>query len=93
VHAAIEQQFGEVVAAVEQEIRAVAISRPMAQVLAVKAGSPGLWVCRRYRNRRDELIELAISIHPADRFTYSSVLRREWGGDARPATTAGKGDT
>ena len=91
VHAAIEQQFGEVVAAVEQEIRAVAISRPLAQALGVKAGSPGLWVCRKYRNRRDELIELTISIHPADRFSYSSVMRREWGGDARPNTAGRKG--
>jgi DNA-binding GntR family transcriptional regulator len=91
VHAAIEQQFGEVVAAVEQEIRAVAISRTLAQLLGVKAGSPGLWVCRKYRNRRDGLIELATSVHPADRFAYSSVLRREWGGDARAVTTAKKG--
>lgn len=84
VHAAIEQQFGEVVVAVEQEIRAVAITRAMAQALGVKAGSPGLWVCRKYRNRRNELIEMSISIHPADRFSYSTVLRREWGGERPP---------
>ncbi len=91
VHAAIEQQFGEVVAAVEQEIRAVAIGRKMALSLGVKPGSPGLWVCRKYRNRRGELIELTQSIHPADRFSYSSVLRREWGGGDQPSTAVRKG--
>lgn len=78
VHAAIEQQFGEVVASVEQEIRAVALTRTQAQALQAAPRSPALWVCRRYRNRQGELIELAISTHPADRFSYSTVLRREW---------------
>ena len=38
----------------------------VAQALGVKAGSPGLWVCRKYRNRRDELIELTIQPVRAD---------------------------
>lgn len=79
VHAAIEQQFGEVIVAVEQEIRAVALTRAEATVLNATPRSPGLWVSRRYRNRSGQLIELAISTHPADRFSYSTVLRREWG--------------
>lgn len=79
VHAVIEQQFGEVVVAVEQEIRAVALSAKEAEALNAKPRSPGLWICRRYRNRRGELIELAISTHPADRFSYTTVLQREWG--------------
>ncbi len=82
VHAVIEQQFGEVIAAVEQEIRAVALTTGQAQELNAKPRSPGLWICRRYRNRRGELIEVAISTHPADRFSYSTVLQREWGGGA-----------
>lgn len=79
VHAAIERQFGEVITTVEQEIRAVAIGAADARTLRVPARSPGLWVSRRYRNRQADLVELAISIHPADRFSYSTVLRREWG--------------
>lgn len=81
VHAAIEQQFGEVIVEVEQEIRAVAISGADAKTLDVPSRSPGLWVCRRYRNRQGQLVELATSIHPADRFSYNTVLRREWGVD------------
>lgn len=79
VHSAIEQQFGEVITEVEQEIRAVALSRAEAQALEAPAKSPALWVCRKYRNRLGQLVELAISTHPADRFSYSTVLRREWG--------------
>jgi len=84
VHALIEQQFGEVIAAVEQEIRAVALSAKEAAALNAKPRSPGLWICRRYRNRRGELIEVATSTHPADRFSYSTVLQREWHPGAGP---------
>lgn len=79
VHALIEQQFGEAIVAVEQEIRAVELSTEQAQALNAEPHSPGLWICRRYRNRRGQLIELAISTHPADRFSYSTVLQRAWG--------------
>jgi DNA-binding GntR family transcriptional regulator len=83
VHSAIEQQFGEVITEVEQEIRAVALSKAEAQALDAPVKSPALWVCRKYRNRLAQLVELAISTHPADRFSYSTVLRREWGAGGR----------
>ncbi|RYY96416.1 MAG: GntR family transcriptional regulator [Comamonadaceae bacterium] len=79
VHAAIEQQFGEVIAEVEQEIRAMALGKAEAEALGAQPRSPGLWIARRYRNRLGKLVQLAVSIHPADRFSYSTVLRREWG--------------
>jgi GntR family transcriptional regulator len=78
IYAAIEQQFGEVITEVEQEIRAIALAKADAATLEAKPRSPGLWVSRRYRNRLGQLVELAISTHPADRFSYSTVLRREW---------------
>lgn len=83
VHAAIEEQFGERIHEVEQEIRAVALTRRQAALLQAPARSPGLWVCRRYRNGRGQLVELAESTHPADRFSYSTVLRRQWEPEAR----------
>lgn len=89
VYAAVEEQFGEVVATVEQEIRAIALTRAQADDLQTAPRSPALWVCRRYRNCQGELIELAISIHPADRFSYSTVLRREWNAEAAPRRIAG----
>jgi len=83
VHAAIEQQFGELVTTVEQEIRAVALNRDEAGMLGAPENSPALWVSRRYRNRLGQLVELAVSTHPADRFSYNTMLRREWGVGAR----------
>lgn len=79
VHAAIEQQFGEVITEVEQEIRAMVLGKAQAEALNAAPRSAALWVARRYRNRLGQLVELAISTHPADRFSYSTVLRREWG--------------
>ena len=84
VHAAIEQQFGEVITAVEQEIRAVALDRETAQALDAPASSPGLWISRRYRNRLGQLVEWAHSTHPAERFSYTTVLQREWGTGPTP---------
>lgn len=78
VHAAIEEQFGEQITVVEQEIRAVALTRAQAAVLQAPPRSPALWVCRRYRNRLGQLVELAESTHPADRFSYNTMLRRDW---------------
>lgn len=76
VHAAVEQQFGEVIFSVEQEIRAVLLGKAQAVALQVPPRSPALWIVRRYRNRKGVLLELAISVHPADRFRYSTVLRQ-----------------
>ncbi|MFD4840510.1 GntR family transcriptional regulator [Achromobacter sp. NPDC058515] len=84
VHAAIEKQFGEVITSVEQEIRAVLLTDAQADALGAARQGAGLWVCRKYRNKLNQLVELAISIHPADRFSYSTILRREWGVGAKP---------
>lgn len=78
VHSAIEQQFGEVITVVEQEIHAVALSRAEARQLQATPRGPALWVCRKYRNRLGQLVELTISTHPADRFSYHTILRRSW---------------
>jgi GntR family transcriptional regulator len=83
VHAAIEEQFGEQITEVEQEIRAVALTRAQATVLEAAPRSPALWICRRYRNRLGQLVEMTESTHPADRFRYNTVLRREWEPGAR----------
>ena len=68
----------ERVAVVEQEIRAVSLTREQAAVLQAPPRSPALWVCRRYRNRHGQLVEMSESTHPADRFSYNTLLRREW---------------
>jgi len=79
VHSLIEEQFGEQVFTVEQEILAVTLDATMARELSTHPGAAGLKVTRFYLNRRGELIECAISTHAAERFSYNSVFQREWG--------------
>jgi GntR family transcriptional regulator len=76
----IERQFGEQVAQVQQEIRAVGLPAHIARVVNAKARSPALWLSRRYLNRRGEIVEVSVSIHPADRFSYSETFQRGWTG-------------
>ena len=77
VYVLIEQQFGEQVAEVEQQIRAVSLPAGMARILKSRPRSPALWICRHYVNRRGEVIEVAISTHPSDRFTYTENFTRD----------------
>lgn len=76
----IERQFGEQIAQVQQEIRAVALPVNIARLVNAKARSPALWLSRRYFNKRGEIVEAAVSIHPADRFSYSETFQRGWSG-------------
>src|SRR5262249_12682806 len=88
VYTLIEQQFGEQVAEVQQQIRAVLWTPTMAGLLMAPAKSGALWICRHYVNRRGEVIEVAISTHPADRFTYSENFVRDWNGGRTSAARA-----
>jgi DNA-binding GntR family transcriptional regulator len=74
----IERQFGEQIAEVQQEIRAIALPADIARLINAKARSPALWMCRRYLNRRGDVVEGAIIIHPADRYSYSETFQRGW---------------
>ena len=80
VYVRLEQQFGEVVVEVRQQIRAVTLTGVQARQLSAKSRGPALQVGRLYCNRRGEVIEAAISTHPAGRFTYSETFRRNEGG-------------
>ena len=74
----IEQQFNEKVTAVEQEIGATAVPARTARLLKVSTGSPGLSTLRSYHGRSGAVFEVALSVHPADRFTYRTELHLEY---------------
>ena len=71
----IEKQYGITIGEVKQEIRATIIGAADAKRLSVKPGSAGLVVTRRYLGDNDRPIEVAVNLHPADRFSYSMSLR------------------
>ncbi|TWG80364.1 DNA-binding GntR family transcriptional regulator [Cupriavidus gilardii J11] len=74
----IEQQFNVAIARIEQVIHAAALPADIAQLLQVPADTAGLWINRQYRDAGGRLIEMALSVHPADRFSYRMVLDRAW---------------
>jgi DNA-binding GntR family transcriptional regulator len=74
----LEKQFGCTIKAVQQEIRAMVLNAPLAKKLGVSGRTAGLWIARRYLDERDELVELAVSVHPAERFSYRESFRRDW---------------
>ena len=88
IYVRIEEQFGERVMEIQQQISAAALTKRIAGLLDAKPGSPALIVNRSYRNQRGELIEVALSTHPADRFSYSQSFLRDW----RGSPTEGNGN-
>jgi DNA-binding GntR family transcriptional regulator len=82
IYMRIEEQFGERIGEIQQEIKAAALTKRIAGRLSSKPGAPALTILRAYRNQRGETIEVAISTHPADRFSYSQTFRRDWRGAA-----------
>lgn len=72
----IESRYGRPIAVVEQEVRASLIPDELAEPLKTKAGGPALRITRRYRDMSGELVELSVSVHPADRYAFTMRLRR-----------------
>ncbi len=75
IYALIENEFSEKVHEVNQQISAMALPGDVAKRLGARKGAPGLFVSRHYMAADGRLIEVALSIYPADRFTYSTRLR------------------
>lgn len=75
VYTLIEKQYGLTIVEVQQDISATIIGTADAKHLRVKPGSAGLIVTRRYLGDNDRMIEVAVNLHPADRFSYSMSMR------------------
>jgi GntR family transcriptional regulator len=61
---------------VEQQVRAVAITKKHAGMLNYPEGAPALLVRRRYVSEDGAPFEITLSIHPADRYVSSTRLTR-----------------
>ncbi len=59
------------IARVEQDIRAVAAGGREAAALGVARRAPVLRIVRVYRDDDGRIVEISVSSHPGDRFTYS----------------------
>ncbi|MEQ1596901.1 MAG: GntR family transcriptional regulator [Casimicrobium sp.] len=77
VSSLIEQRYGLQIAAIEQDIQGGVVPKALAKALQAEAGSPALRITRRYIDAEGETFEVSITVHPADRFTFSSRMTRE----------------
>lgn len=75
VYTLLEKQYCLTIVEVQQEISATVIGVADAKRLSVKPGSAGLVVTRRYLSDKGHTIEVAVNLHPADRYSYSMSLR------------------
>jgi DNA-binding GntR family transcriptional regulator len=72
----IETRYGRRIEQIQQEIRAVTMSEPMAQTLQVAPGSSALKIIRWYSDAAGDVFEVSVSLHPAERFSVSMLLKR-----------------
>lgn len=73
----IETRYGRRIAEIRQDIQAVLVPERLASELSAKPGTPALKIIRHYLDPAGEAFEISITIHPADRFTFSIRLKRE----------------
>ena len=59
------------IARVEQDIRAIAAGGREAAALGIARRSPVLRIVRIYRDDSGRIVEISVSAHPGERFTYS----------------------
>lgn len=72
----IEERYGRRIARIRQDVRAVSLTAPLAELLKAEAGTPALQLVRRYVDASDDTFEISITTHPADRFTFSMEMER-----------------
>ena len=79
IYSLIEQEYGERIVEVQQDVSAVAISAAEAKLLGARARMPALRIVRYYLGSNDRLLSMSINTYPADRFHFSTHWRLEWG--------------
>lgn len=72
----IEARYGRRIARIQQEVSAVSVPKELAEPLKTEAGAPALRIVRRYLDSADVAFEISVSIHPAERFTFSMEMKR-----------------
>lgn len=76
----IEQRYGVRIMEIRQEIVAVNVDETLAGKLRVTPGSPALRIERCYVGDDGEVFEYAVSVSPADRYSFAMRLTRDAAG-------------
>ncbi|TGE01047.1 GntR family transcriptional regulator [Methylobacterium nonmethylotrophicum] len=77
----LEAVSGRRIVEIRQRIRAVGVPPSCAAALQAEPGSHALAIRRQYFLSPYSMAEISLSIHPAERYSYQSVLKRQ--GDTR----------
>jgi GntR family transcriptional regulator len=73
----IEQRYGRRIAEIRQDVQAVQLNPASAKALGENSGAAALRILRRYLDQAGDTVEISVTVHPADRFTFSMRLRRD----------------
>ncbi|WP_049766065.1 GntR family transcriptional regulator [Rhodopseudomonas palustris] len=73
----IEDFAGHPTAEIHQTITAIGVPKRLVTALEAKQGAHALEITRRYLDAKDRVFIVSRSIHPADRFSYDSRLKRQ----------------
>lgn len=79
VYRLIEEVQGGRVQGLRQEISCLAIGKRVAELLGVRAGSPGLQILRYYLGKDDTILSVAVNTYPQDRFKLVTTWNLDWG--------------
>ena len=79
IYELIEEDYGIRFSEILQEMSAVVLTDGQAKDLDAEAGSPALRIVRRYLVPAGKALEVTVSIHPADRYSYAMRIRRDSG--------------
>lgn len=77
----LEEISGRKVTEIRQEIRAIGVPKQLSGPLKAKADTHALEIRRQYVFSAGEIAEVSLSVHPADRFIYTTRLTRQDGSD------------
>src|SRR5260370_23272318 len=78
VHQQIEKMFGVVIGRAQLEIFPSAVSPKHARALKFEPHSPAMTIIRRYIEPRGDNFEPTVTIHPANRHTFTMDLNPEF---------------
>jgi DNA-binding GntR family transcriptional regulator len=77
VSSLLESHHGRRIARVQQDVVGALVPEALAAELQAPAGSAALKILRRYIDTAGELLDVSVTLHPADRYTLSMQIDRE----------------
>jgi len=77
VYRLIESQHAIVIGSIIQTIDAVVVGGDVSQALNVESGTAALKIARVYKDLSGRVMEIAVNIHPAGRFSYMFKILRQ----------------